>query len=76
MGQPGQRFALPVLFLSAGQILLPCGIIAEEEHRRFREGLRQLWLGSINKIGKESLQAGFYQAKITAFFYLASQAKP
>jgi hypothetical protein len=42
MGQPGQRFALPVLFLSAGQILLPCGIIAEEEHRRFREGLRQL----------------------------------
>lgn len=38
--------------------------------------VNELWLGSINKIGKKSLQPGFYQAKITAFFYLANQAKP
>ena len=36
-----QRLALPVFVLQAGQILLAGGIRAEQEHRRFGNGLRE-----------------------------------
>lgn len=47
-GEDRQRLALARFFLQAGQICLPLGIVAEAQHRRFREGPRELRIADLH----------------------------
>lgn len=42
MGQDGQGLSCPMFFLQAGEALLTCRIIPEEEDGRFRDGPREM----------------------------------
>ena len=51
MGQDGQGLALPVLFLSAGEILLARRIVAEEQDGRFGEGPLEIRIANLRAGG-------------------------
>jgi hypothetical protein len=47
MGQDGQGFALAMLFLKTGQVLLALGVVAQKQHSRFREGPLQIGIADL-----------------------------
>jgi hypothetical protein len=55
LGQDGQGLALPVLFLSAGEILLARRIVPEEQDGRFGEGPREIGMADFRAGGAITL---------------------
>jgi hypothetical protein len=62
-GQDGQRLALAVVFLSAGQRLLARRMVAEAQDRRCREGPRERRMAELRAGGARALPGRFLGAR-------------
>jgi hypothetical protein len=60
MGQDRERFALAVFFLESGEILLACGVIPQEEDRRFREGPCERGMANVRARGPVAFAGRFF----------------
>jgi hypothetical protein len=47
VGQDGQGVALAVFVRQLGQELLPCRVVAQKQHGRFREGPREIGIADV-----------------------------